>query len=101
MPGPISYQGREALQTTIANFKAALGAAGLADGFLNAVGPASCGRFANEYYDSDEELLYACADAMREKYKAIIDAGLILQLEVLLDCPPGDGPPRSRPRPRW
>lgn len=41
MPGPISYQGHEALQTTIANFKAALGAAGLADGFLNAVGPAN------------------------------------------------------------
>jgi 5-methyltetrahydropteroyltriglutamate--homocysteine methyltransferase len=79
--GPISYQGREALQITIANFKAAIGAAGFADGFLNAVGPASCARFANEYYETDEELLYACADAMREEYKAIIDAGLILQLD--------------------
>ena len=48
---------------------------------MNSVAPASCARFANEYYETDEELLYACADAMREEYKAIIDAGLILQLD--------------------
>jgi 5-methyltetrahydropteroyltriglutamate--homocysteine methyltransferase len=79
--GPITYQGRAALQHAIANVKAALGAAGLAEGFLNAVGPASCARFANEYYSRDEELLYAAADAMREEYQAIIDAGLILQID--------------------
>ncbi len=79
--GPITYQGGEALRGTIANFKAALGDAGLTEGFLNAVAPASCARFANEYYGSDEELLFACADAMREEYQAIIDAGLILQLD--------------------
>jgi 5-methyltetrahydropteroyltriglutamate--homocysteine methyltransferase len=79
--GPITYQGREALQHTIANVKAALAAAGIAEGFLNAVGPASCVRFANDYYETDEELLYAAADAMREEYTAIIDAGLILQID--------------------
>jgi 5-methyltetrahydropteroyltriglutamate--homocysteine methyltransferase len=79
--GPITYTGRDALQHTIANFKAALDAAGLTDGFLNAVGPGSCVRFANEYYSREEELLYAAADAMREEYKAIIDAGLILQID--------------------
>jgi len=79
--GPISYRGTEPLRGTIANFKAALAAAGLTDGFLNAVGPASCARFANEYYESDEELLYACADAMRAEYEAIIDAGLVLQID--------------------
>jgi 5-methyltetrahydropteroyltriglutamate--homocysteine methyltransferase len=79
--GPITYTGREALQYTIANVKAALAAAGLAEGFLNAVGPASCVRFANDYYETDEELLYAAADAMREEYTAIIDAGLILQID--------------------
>jgi 5-methyltetrahydropteroyltriglutamate--homocysteine methyltransferase len=78
---PITYRGHEALRATIANFKAALAAAGLADGFLNSVGPASCARFANEHYDYDEELLYACADAMREEYRAIIDAGLMLQID--------------------
>ena len=79
--GPISYCGDEPMQRTIANFRKALDAAGLATGFLNAVGPASCARFANEFYDDDEELLYACADAMRAEYAAIIDAGFVLQID--------------------
>src|SRR5580693_2073811 len=79
--GPVTYTGAEALQADIAHFKAALDAAGLADGFMNAVAPGSCSRFGNEFYATEEELLYACADAMREEYQAIIDAGLILQLD--------------------
>jgi 5-methyltetrahydropteroyltriglutamate--homocysteine methyltransferase len=78
---PVTYQGHEAVRRDIASFRAALDAAGLAEGFLNSVGPGSCARFANEYYGSDEELVYACADAMREEYQAIIDAGLILQID--------------------
>ena len=79
--GPITYTGHEAVQRDIANFKAALEAAGVEDGFLNSVAPGSCTRFGNEFYDNDEELMYACADAMREEYQAIIDAGLMLQLD--------------------
>jgi 5-methyltetrahydropteroyltriglutamate--homocysteine methyltransferase len=79
--GPITYQGHEAVQRDIANFKAALDAAGLQDGYLNSVAPGSCARFGDEHYGSDEELLYASADAMREEYQAIIDAGLMLQLD--------------------
>jgi 5-methyltetrahydropteroyltriglutamate--homocysteine methyltransferase len=79
--GPISYRGQDAVRRDIANLKAALAAAGLADGYLNAVAPGSCARFGNEYYATDEELIYACADAMREEYRAIVDAGLILQLD--------------------
>jgi 5-methyltetrahydropteroyltriglutamate--homocysteine methyltransferase len=79
--GPITYTGQEAIQRDIANFKAALDAAGLKDGFLNSVAPGSCMRFGNEFYDNDEEMMYACADAMREEYTAIIDAGLMLQLD--------------------
>jgi 5-methyltetrahydropteroyltriglutamate--homocysteine methyltransferase len=79
--GPITYTGHDALQRDIADLKAALDAAGIADGFLNSVAPGSCARFGNEYYANDEEQLAACADAMREEYKAIIDAGLILQLD--------------------
>jgi 5-methyltetrahydropteroyltriglutamate--homocysteine methyltransferase len=79
--GPITYQGQEAVQRDIANFKAALEAAGLQDGYLNSVAPGSCARFGDEHYGDDEELLYACADAMREEYQAIIDAGLMLQLD--------------------
>jgi 5-methyltetrahydropteroyltriglutamate--homocysteine methyltransferase len=79
--GPITYTGHEALQRDIANLKAGLEAAGVEEGWMNSVAPASCSRFTNEHYATDEELLYACADAMHEEYKAIIDAGLILQLD--------------------
>jgi 5-methyltetrahydropteroyltriglutamate--homocysteine methyltransferase len=79
--GPITYVGQEALQRDIANLKAGLAAAGVEEGWMNSVAPASCMRFTNEYYATDEEVLYACADAMREEYKAIIDAGLTLQLD--------------------
>ena len=48
---------------------------------MTAVAPASASRIGNAYYKTEEELLYACADAMREEYKAIVDAGLILQLD--------------------
>jgi 5-methyltetrahydropteroyltriglutamate--homocysteine methyltransferase len=79
--GPITYTGRAEIQRDIVNLKAGLKAQGVPDGFMNSVAPGSCARFGNEYYDSDEELIYACADAMREEYTAIIDAGLILQLD--------------------
>jgi len=79
--GPITYQGHEALQRDIADMKAALAAAGIEEGYLNSVAPASCARIPNEYYATDEEIIYACADAMREEYQAIIEAGLILQLD--------------------
>jgi 5-methyltetrahydropteroyltriglutamate--homocysteine methyltransferase len=42
---------------------------------MNSIAPASCARMPNKYYKTEEELLYACADAMHEEYKAIIDAG--------------------------
>ena len=79
--GPISYQGQDDVQRDIADMKAAMAAAGVSDGFLNSVAPGSCARFGNDYYADDEEMMYACADAMREEYTAIIDAGLVLQLD--------------------
>jgi 5-methyltetrahydropteroyltriglutamate--homocysteine methyltransferase len=78
---PITYTGHDAIAADIANFKAALAAAGIAEGFMSAVAPGSASRIGNTYYKTDEELLYACAEAMREEYKAILDAGLVLQLD--------------------
>ena len=78
---PIHYAGHDAIQRDIANFKAALQAAGVAEGFMTAVAPGSAARIGNSYYKTEEELLYACADAMRDEYQAILDAGLILQLD--------------------
>jgi 5-methyltetrahydropteroyltriglutamate--homocysteine methyltransferase len=78
---PIHYAGDDAIRADIANFKAALAAARIEEGFMTAVAPASASRIGNAYYKTEEELLYACADAMREEYKAILDAGLVLQLD--------------------
>ena len=78
---PLTYEGHELIRTDVANFKAALAAAGITEGFMTAVAPGSCSRIDNRYYKTEEEFLYACADAMREEYKAIVDAGIILQLD--------------------
>jgi 5-methyltetrahydropteroyltriglutamate--homocysteine methyltransferase len=78
---PLTYTGQAALQADIANLKAALAASGVEEGFISAVAPGSAYRIGNRHYKSDEEFLYACAEVMREEYKAIVDAGLILQLD--------------------
>ena len=48
---------------------------------MTAIAPGSAARIANAYYKTEQEFMHACAEAMREEYKAIIDAGLILQLD--------------------
>ncbi len=78
---PLTYIGHEAITADIARFKAALAAAGIEEGFMTSIAPASASRIGNTHYKTEEELLYACADAMREEYKAILDAGLVLQLD--------------------
>jgi len=79
--GPVKYVGQAALKADIDNFKAALAAAGCNEGFMTAVAPGSAGRLRNRYYKTDEEFIFACADALREEYKAIVDAGFVLQLD--------------------
>jgi 5-methyltetrahydropteroyltriglutamate--homocysteine methyltransferase len=80
--GPIEYTGRAEIQRDIANFKAALSAAGAGEGFLPVAAPASViPDRKNEYYQSDEECLHAIAKAMRTEYRAIVEAGLVLQLD--------------------
>ena len=80
--GPIKYTGQDEIQRDIANFKAALEAAGVAQGFLPVAAPASViPDRKNEYYKSEDECLEAIAQAMRTEYRAIIDSGLLLQLD--------------------
>jgi 5-methyltetrahydropteroyltriglutamate--homocysteine methyltransferase len=79
--GPLTYTGHDLVASDVTNLNKGLAAAGLSEGFVAALSPGSCARLANDFYKSDEELLYACADAMREEYKAIIDAGLTVQLD--------------------
>jgi 5-methyltetrahydropteroyltriglutamate--homocysteine methyltransferase len=80
--GPIRYIGQAAVQRDIRNFQAALEEVGTTEGFLPVVAPLSVAAArANEIYPSDEAYLYAIADALREEYHAIADAGLTLQVD--------------------
>ena len=79
--GKLSYIGGDAIRADIANFKRALAAAGIEEGFMTSIAPGSTTRMGNAYYQTYEEFLFAAADAMREEYTAIIDAGLVLQLD--------------------
>jgi 5-methyltetrahydropteroyltriglutamate--homocysteine methyltransferase len=79
--GPLTYTGHAAIATDIANLKAALAATGVEEGFMTSIAPGSASRIENRHYKTDEEFLFACADAMREEYKTIVEAGLILQLD--------------------
>ncbi len=81
--GPVTYTGHEFLQRDIANVKAAAEAhPDHQELFLSAVSPSDVeGQQGNVFYESDEAYLFAIADAMREEYAAIIDAGVLLQID--------------------
>ncbi len=80
--GPLAYIGQAEIQRDVENFKAALRGASPADCFLPAVAPGTIEHWLiNDYYGSDELYLNAIADAMHEEYKAITDAGFILQID--------------------
>lgn len=80
--GPLKYIGYDAVQTDIQNFKAAIAGVEDREGFLPAVAPGTIEHWMeNRYYRTDEEFLNAIADAMHEEYKAITDAGILLQID--------------------
>jgi 5-methyltetrahydropteroyltriglutamate--homocysteine methyltransferase len=78
--GPIGYQGAHVLAQEIELLTRAAGRTG--DLFLTSTAPASLEPYyTNEHYDSDEAFLFALAEALSVEYKAIVDAGLILQID--------------------
>ena len=80
--GPVSYRGHEAVQADIANLKAATKGLTHEDVFIPAIASSYvAATFANEYYRTHEEYEQAISNAMREEYKAIVDAGFILQID--------------------
>jgi 5-methyltetrahydropteroyltriglutamate--homocysteine methyltransferase len=80
--GPLTYKGHAAVEKDIEIFKAGLKGSAVADAFLPVVAPASAvPRHKNEYYRDDEEFLFKLAEALREEYKAILDAGLMVQID--------------------
>jgi 5-methyltetrahydropteroyltriglutamate--homocysteine methyltransferase len=80
--GPISYRGHAQVERDIGNLKTALRGNAGADGFLPVVAPASVLQgLRDEYYGTEEKLSLALGEALRIEYKAITDAGLIVQLD--------------------
>lgn len=80
--GPITYVGHETLQRDIANLSNAMDKAGVERGFLPVVAPASVVPVRHdEYYASEEEYVFAVAEAMRVEYETIVDAGLDVQVD--------------------
>ncbi len=80
--GPISYKGEAQLKNDLDNFAAALKNASPAEAFIPAISPANVEEWQkNAYYKSQEEYVFAIADAMNVEYKAIVDAGFLLQID--------------------
>jgi 5-methyltetrahydropteroyltriglutamate--homocysteine methyltransferase len=77
--GPISYDGQAQLQIDIDNLNAALAGHDVTEAFLPSTSPSGFGR--NEYYPNHHDYLAAVAEALREEYLAIVDAGFLLQID--------------------
>jgi 5-methyltetrahydropteroyltriglutamate--homocysteine methyltransferase len=79
--GPVKYRGESLLQKDIANVKAAADAAGVPHirVFLPATAPSGVGI--NEYYKTDEAYFHALAGELNKEYRAIVAAGLLIQVD--------------------
>ena len=82
--GPITYTGQEALHRDLANLKAATTAAGVSEAFVTSIAVGSLEMFCrgqNLHYPSAEAFLEAIAQALAVEYRAIVEAGFVLQLD--------------------
>ena len=80
--GPLTYTGQAQIKRDIANLKTAVAKANVQGAFLPVVAPASALPGAkNEHYANEEAYLFALADALHEEYRAIVDAGLYVQID--------------------
>jgi 5-methyltetrahydropteroyltriglutamate--homocysteine methyltransferase len=80
--GPITYKGQAALKADLDALKAAVAGSGATEAFVPAIAPSNVeATTPNEYYPTPEKYVFAIAEAMREEYKAIVDAGFLLQID--------------------
>jgi 5-methyltetrahydropteroyltriglutamate--homocysteine methyltransferase len=82
--GPITYTGQEALKRDLENLKKAAGPAGVTEAFVTSIAVGSLEMFCrgqNLHYSTEEDFLEAIAGALAVEYRAIVDAGFILQLD--------------------
>jgi 5-methyltetrahydropteroyltriglutamate--homocysteine methyltransferase len=82
--GPIKSKGTAAIDRELNAFRAAMARVGrpAEEAFFCVIAPGWLDHFIyNEFYPSDEEFIFALAEALREEYKAVVDAGFILQID--------------------
>ncbi len=80
--GPLRYVGQQQVQSDIENLRAAIEGVKVEEAVLTAIAPGTIEHWLhNEHYKNDEDFLFAIAEAMNEEYKAITDAGFLLQID--------------------
>lgn len=79
---PLTYIGQDKVATDTRELRRAVDTAGAKDGFVAAISPGAAARIPTEYYKTDEEVVWAAADALHHEYKAITDAGFTVQLDA-------------------
>jgi len=80
--GPIKYAGQAAVQADIENLRRPMHDRDVDEGFITALSPSNVApHYRNAYYATEEEYLVAIADAMHEEYRAIVDAGFLVQID--------------------
>ena len=89
--GTSSYRGQAMLHAEIDNLKATLGGDDVVEGFMTSTAPGDIVYPApNDYYQNEEDCLKAIADAMKEEYRATVDAGLLVRMNNAIDPRPID-----------
>ena len=78
---PVRYTGTALIGRDVRNLQAALSRARAEEAFMSAVSPATLQIIPNEYYKSREDYTWALAEAIGQEYRAIVDAGFILQID--------------------
>jgi 5-methyltetrahydropteroyltriglutamate--homocysteine methyltransferase len=79
---PLTYKGQAALKAELDNLKAALKGLEVADVFVPCISPANIEDWnENKYYETNDQYLFAIADAMNVEYRAIVDAGFLVQVD--------------------
>ena len=80
--GPVKYKGQAQLKADLAMLKTALKGVDATEAFVPAIAPSNVETTTpNEYYPTPEAYVFAIAEAMREEYQAIVDAGFLLQID--------------------
>ncbi len=98
--GEIKYEGQAAVQRDIENFRSAMQGLDFEEAFIPAATPSATEAAGSaEHYSTPQAYLYALADALHEEYKAIVDAGFLVQLD--LGLPARNQVLPGNPHPSW